>query len=582
MNTVHNNFNIFLLKKAPSFDKYIDRRAPIVEKKNINKSLLNLDFEFITSGKIYIFERTLTQPSWLNFLNSIKSQKDNIYLADRKDYASIIFLETKLSHTVAISFGKIEGLILSEYIVPNFGLTTAKYFIDVNSLKSISFQSFDPQFTKINKSSTYALNATKLTPAYEISTINSFQGKTNINGFNITLNGNDSLKVSGKISIPTGLVSILKLILETYSSRENLEMKFNLNDGIKPVVDTKVAQLLNKTLEQKLHRIFNSASKLNNNSLKNISLNPEFNFPLEHLIGYRITGIGIPTSVKFDEIDTAYIFEKIQLKLPKDPDLETIYKKLENMKIKAVLEDSTEEFEVSFFKSLFYETTIKQTVYFLYKGNWYEVFSNFYYEITDVIDNLNTENVLNYIKYEKYDKKNQHGFKNENEYNDMLVSKNQKLSLDCTKYKPNADVRKNIDLHHSSNIEIADILNTTSEKLQFIHIKRKTKNSGASQTIHLFSQAKASAQIYLYDKNNVQHFINEQVTISNKKNIFQIVPIDFNKPYNLQIVLTIITDKKVSRLSKLFTLLERISLYETYKFLISLGYELIVNLVDSD
>lgn len=582
MNYIHNNINIYLLKKSSSFDKYLDVRANIIERKNINKSLFNQKSDFITSGKIFVFERLLTQPNWLNVINIIKLNNTKISLDQRKDYASVVFLETSISYTIALAFGKLEGLLLPDFIVPNFGLTVAKYFIETHHLKSISLQSFDSEFTKTNKSSPTALNSAKLLPPSEINIINAFQGKTNINGVKINLNGNDSLKITGKISIPSDLIDILQIILNTYDSRETLEMKFKLTDSIKQVSDMILIQKLNKLLENKLLRIFSSASKLNNNTLKNFSFAPEFTIPQDQIIGYKISGIGIPTSKTFEEVDLVHMFEKIQLRLPKDPDYQIIHKKLNNMKVKAIVEDSQVEFSTSFFKSLFYELTHSGKNYFLYQGNWYEVLSNFYQQITEVIDNINTEQALDYFKYESKSKQTPHGFNSENEYNAKLISKVKKLSLDCTKFKPNAAVRDSIDLHHSSNIEIADILNTSINNLQFIHIKRKTKNSGAAQTIHLFSQAKASAQLYLHDKSNVQEFINEQISLSNKKNSFKLETLDFTKPYNLQIVLGIITPKKVTKISKLFTLLERISLYETCNFLNSVGFELIINIIESD
>lgn len=572
LNKTINNFSIYFMKNKHPFKEYINEYANIIHSKQINKSFFRKSGSLeIEAGKVMITEKDLNEPDWLKLVNSVIAQKDNLSLDCRKEWSAILFLRLKnYTNTVAITFGKINGILKDELIINDFGLATSKQLVESKNIKYIHVQSFDEKQTRISKQSIKLLNDHQIFSPFELNTVKNFKGKTNISKTNIELGGRIGLSVRGRIDIQNDLLNLLNDVLYAYTNRSSIEPKFKILDTINPVSDSKLLSKLTHKFHEKLERIF--IGKIDSNKTRNLSIVPDINMDMniDDFKGYYVSGIGIPTQKTLEDLDLIYIFEKIKLRIGQTSSKNNALKKIKNMEIECRYTASENNTKISFYKSLCFETKISEVDYIFTGGVWYELNKDFYKRITDKINQVSIVPALDYIKYDTTI------HEDENHYNEKLIEKTNTIGLDCTKYKPSRDVRVRSNISGHSNIELADVLQQKNHTIHFIHVKKK---KDASQTNHLFAQAKASAQLYINDKSNVQRFINEEV----KKQ--KLNPIDFENPYKLQVVLAIIIPKNkktIKNKKDLFTIMERISLYETIEILNGLGFEVVINFIDSN
>lgn len=565
-----NNFTIYLLQKKIPFKNYICDDVNILHNKQLNKSFFKPNNRLkIEGGKVIITENKLANPDWLALINNIITQKKDIDLESRNDWSAIFFLRLEgYDYTVAIAFGRMNGILKEELMINDFGFITSKQIVDSNKIKNINIQSFDEKQTKINKQSVKLLNEFKILPPFELNTIKQFKGNTSISNTELEVGGRMGLRVKGNINVKKDLLNLLDEILNAYDTRAETEPKFKISDTIKTITDPQILNSLNKKLHLKLENMF--VGKIDNNKTRNLSIVPDTNIDFDDFKGYHITGLGIPTTTISEELDLLYIFERIKLKLPKSPDKDEIIKKIKNMKINCKYNNSTNDHSISFYNSLCLEITNSKIECIFTGGIWYELNEDFYKHITDKIAQVSTTPAIEYINY------NTNLHDDENEYNDDLIEKTNTISLDCTKYKPTKEIRDRSNISPQSNIELADVLYQEGNRIQFIHVKKK---KSASQTNHLFAQAKASAQLYINDRVNVQNFINNEVQSQG----FELI--NFENPYKLQVALAIImpeSERYNDNKKDTFTLLERISLYETIEILKGLGFEVFINFINSN
>lgn len=550
------------------------------------KSNLQIDKEFleetpdltIKGGKIYIVEQKLKEPIWATVINQLKRGDNKIDLQERYDWTALVFLRfNEVDQTLLMTFGRTKGLLNEEYIINDFGIDTAKQIVDSQSLKHIKIQTFDDRQTQIQKNSIYSLKEQHLIDPFKLNSIYNFSGNTQIEDLKVTVGGVNNLKIKGGFNFKSDLLSLIGSLLDSYSNRHSIKPLFKVEGNINPINDEALKRKLNKILHNKLEILFNS-NRINGNSMRNLYINPNKDINHDDFRGYNFTSIGLPTAKVFseDELDPAYIFERIQRSLPsnEDKNLETILRKLKNVKINLIYQDSNNDETKTFYNSLYFETVKRYMKYILSDDKWYEIDNNFYQKISRKIEKVCTNDVLDYIAYDS----SKH--KNENVYNSRLAKVTDTLDLDCTQYKPLKEVRDLAKISPQSNVELADIFNydSDSQTIQFIHVKKLT--GGASHIIHSFTQAKSSAQIFAYDRKNAEEFINLQ----REENGFSQVP--FSDIKNIEIVISLILPlskiKKAHDPKQLFSILERISLYETINIIYPLGFKFKLNLINSN
>lgn len=572
MNPIEKTFNlsIFLLKNKTNFKNYLNEDAIVYKKRYLDLEGMNKDHKYVSSGIIMIFEKPLNPPSWLGEINNLSCSKTPLIFPQQYNYLSIVFIKLMNNQVFAVTYGRVTGILKEDDIVSDFGLNVGKKLVDSKQLKAITLQAFDVEFTRTRKTSFHQLNEGRIITSFEIMEINSFTGEGKIKDKPFLFTSSKGLKIKGRMQSILDIGSILYALYEVYE--ENDEGNFNLPDQLEQLTDKAIETKLTEKLWNKIELSLKKSTKIDGRKLRDMRIVPLFPVSMESIRGFRISSLGYSKKREFEVIDIVDLFERIQNR-ENNLNQEELKKKFNNIKISITDIHTTEEYEISLFNSLFIEIQLKEEKYFLYQGVWYRVKHDFYHQITNVINNIKQDLPLKYIPY----KSKKHN--SENEYNEELARHNQVLKLDCTRYKPSDSIRKSIDLHHASNIELADLFQIKGNTLQFIHIKRDGGN--ASQIIHLFSQAKALGHVYLRDRDNVYEFIKNEIENQNKSKDYNVPNIDLSKVYDLQVIIVIIKENIKSNISSNFTLLERILLYETDSILKSLGLELSINFVIS-
>lgn len=575
------NLNLFFLKgKNLAFKKYLVEGLEFKYELQINKDFLvsneNLTLD---SGKIFVIEEAIRDPIWMDVINNLKRGDNKIKLEARYNWIALVFLRFKeANETILMTFGRTSGILIEEYIIKNFGIDTAKQIVNSQNLKHIKIQSFDDRQTKIQKGSIKSLNENHLIDPFKLNSIYDFSGNVQIAELQVSAGGEDNLRIKGSLNMKKDLLSLIDSIISSYKDRESTEPQFKVKGNINSIIDLSIQERLNRSLYSKLERLFNQ-NKINGNSTRNLYINPNKDIDHDKFLGYKFTSIGIPTKKIFNEneLDSIYIFERIKKSLSTTTDgyinISSILHKLNNIKVHLIYEDESLNETIGFFNSLYFEMEKNFVKYIFLNGKWYEIDTIFYDLINRKIEELSTKAVLTYIPY------NTAEHKDENHYNAQLAKESNALELDCTRYRPSKDVRKMAKISPQSNVELADILNYNSDNqtLQFIHIKKL--NGQASQTIHSFTQAKSSAQIFAYDQAHARKFINEQ------RRDHGFSEINFNKIKNVEIIIALILPSSKIHIKeplKLFSILERISLYETINILYPLGFKFKLNFIKSN
>ncbi|MDW0115069.1 TIGR04141 family sporadically distributed protein [Sporosarcina saromensis] len=468
MNTLVNNFTIYLLEKKLPFNNYITDQANVIHNKQLNKKMfIQTDSLEIEAGKVVILEKKIASPDWLDLLNNVIVQKESLDFEIRKDWSAILFLRLKeVNNTVAVTFGRMNGILEEKLVINDFGLITSKQIVDSSRIKFIKIQSFDEKQTKINKQSMRLLNDFKIMPSFEPSTIKGFNGNTQLLNRSLDIGGRSGLRINGKLDIRKHLLSLLEEILKAYFSHGIKEPRFKILDTVNIVSDSHVLKKLNEEFQKKLEIIF-SGAKIDHNKMRNLSLVPNCDIPYENLKGFHITGIGMPTTSVYKELELIEIFEKVKLKISKHPSQDEIMKKLRNTRINCKSENSENDQFVSLYNSLCFEKTTAGVRYILSEGTWYSLNDDFYKQITETIDKVPITPVINYIDYDVKI------HKDENKYNENLILKTNTIGLDCTKYKPTEEILKRSSISSQSNIELADVFKQEGDTIHFIHIKKR-------------------------------------------------------------------------------------------------------------
>lgn len=575
---VHNLTMFFLQGKLP-FIRYINDDISIKENFQLEKKALKKhDKLTIKGGKIFIIEEDVQDPEWFDLINHLKKGNNKISLLKRHNWTTLIFIRFEEIHsTIALTYGRTSGILNNEYIISDFGRDVSRQIVNSKDLNHINIKSFDDRQTRIHKYSIKSLNENQLLEPFKLNTVFSFLGNAYIDNFRVNVGGTDSLKIKGNFNLEKDLLYLIYLINDSYQNKEEKEPSFKVEGNIEFIDDSKLERKLNNYLNEKLELIFNSP-KIDGTTMRNLYINPTKNINQDEFMGYNFSSIKIPkwVIISEDELNDIDIFEKIKLTL-NEKNISAILNKLKNIKVHLISEEPTQNEEVSFYKSLYFEKTFQGIDYILSDGKWYGIDSNYYERISEQIDQIDTTNVIDYIKYDNISK-NKHT--SENKYNEDLAKRLKILELDATKYSPTKEVRDYAQVSPNSNIELADLFNYDPETqtIQFIHVKKL--KGGPAHIIHVFTQAKTSAQIYAFDKKNVIDFINKKRKESDLKQI------NFSEIKNTEIVISLIIPENKKDYTnpsrKLFTILERVSLYETVNILSPLGFKIKLNFIDSN
>ena len=589
------NLNIYLLTgNLPGLNSYL--REEFQEEKSVSKHLIKTQEmgNEIETGIIRVLKEIRDdQPEWIKHVNEL-SKKKAITVPHRTFVKCVILLRVRVgthSRVFALTFGNGDLLLNPEYIVSDFGLKISKSLLTVDQISSIDSTSIDRKIFNTRKQSSTFLMAEKLNDYGTHSIVRkihgSFKGPHGTFTKTFFLGGSGGLQFKGELDLLTELGPLLSNFGKLYEDYSDQDKKFTLTDNLTPVTRKNEKIELDEILGQKILDIINSP-KFDKRSTSTFKISPQEIFDIDDFNGFFITGLGYKssqttTSFEIDEIDYLQRFNR-QLKAQNRNILGILTKLKTDEILKKNVESTELEKICSVYKAINFEAQHKENYYILLSGKWYELNKDFYIQIKEDVNSipvLDSPNSLKFIKFDKTLHKKKGKF-SEGKYNEDLAQKANMLMLDREDYRISLEKKKEYGIKTSSSIELCDLFHHTSQKVQFIHVKRHT--GGAAGTSHLLSQALVSAQTFNNDKDEVVKFINKQIKkVNGNSPNFSILPFK-DRGQKKQVVLAIIDEnfRVNTENSKMLSLLEMISLRENMLILKSLGYEYYLNFIPSD
>ncbi|MED3644324.1 TIGR04141 family sporadically distributed protein [Caldifermentibacillus hisashii] len=584
------NLNIFLLKNNfSSFKKYLkeEYQKKRVRRHYIDKQKIAGNIE---KSIIYIYEETLPQPDWVEYLNTLSAKKD-IKVSPKKSSKAVLFLTIRgiEKKTFAITFGHGSTLLNPDYIVPDFGTKISKSLLSLNQILSIDSTSIDRKIFNTKKQSAEFLIPEKILEYDTQNIVKNIYGIYKEFDQKFSIGGNDSLKIRGNINLLKDLEKWLIKFTTLYSKEED---HLGIQEDL-IIADKNEQQDLDKKLGQKILDITNT-NPITGKQISMLKIAPNEVFDLADFNGFFISGLGYKKSETSSDffIDTLNYFIRFKRQLkPEKKNVEGILNKIKTDKIYIKTNDGELKPICTIYKALNYETTLNSKTYILNSGIWYEIDKEFYSNLKKDINSIpspDSENNIFYIDFNSkihYKMVNKNGNNvpqlSEGKYNEDLTKQNHILMLDRQDYRVDTKTMKKYGFKSQSSIEICDALYFTQDKIQFIHIKR---HSNASGTSHLLTQALVSAHAFINDNQSVINHINHIIQEFNQGNkSYNILKLE-NKNQKKEIVLALIDKKENIKKenSKLLSLLEMISIRQNIRTLEYMGFKCYLKFIAAD
>lgn len=581
------SLTIYLLKNtAKSFKYYLKPKywprnssdfkltKHYIDKKNISGN--------IEKGMIFIVEESLSPPDWEGYLNSLSTKQIKLNSSSLNKAVLFVKLKGPIKTTFAITFGNGFTLLNTEFIVPDFGLTVSKNSLDSDEILSVDSTSIDRKIVHTKKQSVTFLMPEKILEYGTQNIIKNIYGKykdQNSTG-NFSMGGHDSLIFKGNIDLQKNLILRLNEFADLYSNGSN---KLAISDNLTRV-DVKTSEKLDNLLAKKILDIINSNS-ITKKQISPMKISPYSTFDMDEFNGFFMSGLGYKKSnISSDfQIDEVAFFTTLSVKLKHtQKNVEEIFKKINQITInrKSTIDDKLVPV-CSVYKAINFETIYNRKKYIILSGKWYELDKEFYKQLKEDIDSIQTPNQnncsVNFLNYKKKDHdiitakgKTQ---ASEETYNQDLAEKNHILFLDQKNYQLDKETKDKYGFKPKIPIELCDVLYFDHSKIQFVHVKR---HSGAAGISHLAMQSLVSATTFINDNQKVVTHINNTIDTFNLQNSgYSFQKLNYKQQKN-EIILAIIENKNnltpSKTNSKLLTLLEMISLRSTIKNLEFLGF----------
>ncbi|XDD44691.1 DUF6119 family protein (plasmid) [Leptospira sp. WS60.C2] len=456
-NSIFNDGVIFEENKL--INKYLQDRG--TSAKRITKA----DSEY----EIYFRETDNHHPWWKSFWkiqNSLQNKSTDV-----------IVIISHLNRIFIVAHGHGRFLINPLALEVDFGLKAALNAIDSTKIRSTGL--FTPSDIGMRTKKQTGRD-TKI-EQYEINIFNSLlkdiagQVKSEYHELFRNIDGADCLKFnySGNADSLLLTLSDLKLL---YESKKYQKSGFKWIDNFREIRDKDIIKILDNSLI--------SSIKKKNNS---ITLSYPAILPSTIEPAFKYSGFGKPKKKEgyFRGLDIEkQFYQKIE------PMINTL--EIDNLKSQQLIlldEETKEEIDsYKIYQCLYSEVTLASNRYFLEKGVWYRVDSNFLREIDKNLSSIPIwEKTIQYNE-EKITKKSQSQGKHK-EYIFNLefcnyLNKNGKAELLDVKLIP----------FRNSTIEICDVIFLFEDKYHLFHNKKKYSSSSLS---HLFSQGNTSAELLL-------------------------------------------------------------------------------------
>ena len=502
-----NKIAIYLIKEQYSDHNHILKETKGTKETSDPKPpvplIINNDAVF------YYSESKQSQPLWVkNFFGSSLSEIENLLY--NKTTKGVLLISANVNsdkrRTFAIPFGYGWTLLNPGVWEERFGLKVALNILDDENVRRIDKKNISSVSKDISEQLSLTSEIADFGIDIEQDLICSITGKTKemYQQFGKTVTGKDAIYISTKVDI-LNVTKILKMCYERYISKDYTE-KFGWIDHIMDIRDTKVKKKLNDILIKKIK-------------------DEDFN---------KIW-MAVPGLVDWHDV-RGFVYDKKSSEEPEDDIylkgfLNSLKENNDNNELEIKIETLKERYVYCISESnggmpmhkwrayncLHCEIKIKNTLYLLNNGRWYEIEKEFASNINE--DYKEMYNKPQTLELPKYD------HKNEAEYNKIVAEDNQKFY--CMD-------RENIIYGGGySKIEFCDLY--TKDK-QIIHVKRY---GGSGVLSHLFAQGVVSGELFMAEK-EFRKKVNEKLPDSHKINDYADKP----KDNDYQVIFAIISASK--------------------------------------
>ena len=452
-----NKLSIYLIKEQYSA---INIKSMSI-KESIFKNHEKLKVEEIGDvGHFYYGESHVNEPSWVkkffgsSFENNLEGDHLKIFTASSKSF----FLVKIDNRLFALTFGYGHMLLKHGIWEDRFGLKVALSVINPDNLRSIDKKNMSivPKLTKEQMTKDGTLLDFGVDVEQDL--IQGITGKTKIDAYGKTVTGKDALSVSVKVDI-SNIRELLKDCYKRYKD-EDYKKQYSWIDNVSEIKNPRTIENMdNKLLENIKNRDFDKTWMAVPEILKWEDVDI-FKFKQESFGD----DINLPKYLSFL---TDEQIEKLSLETIKKHDVNCISAK-----------DGNSIHQWKIYNCLYCEINIKDQVYILSNGKWYEIENNFAKKVS--------------ASFESFRKKSTTVTLPDHIQGDHENIYNKKVG----KIKGICNMDRKLIYHGGANqkIEFCDLL--TKDK-KIIHVK----HYGASNVLsHLFFQGLVSGQLLLSDE----------------------------------------------------------------------------------
>lgn len=411
-------------------DEYIDLEYFPIDKEK---------FDGIDDGRIYIAETSDSKVEWLKDVkrySSVHIDSDN-YM--NKSNKCVIFIKYK-DRIFSLLFGYGRTLIDLTTIDRNFGLKVAINKISSENIKSMNSLNISRNYIDIQRQAFNLVSQNELSIDTQSDILKSITGRAEKDSLMNSISGSEGLQFS--TSGDETLVGLLDEIIDAYDSEKYKENGFGWIDHIKVIKNKEIINNLDKEL----------LLAITNFDTNNIVIAPNRIISWEEIDGFFISKMDIIAKKEnfFDQVPVTKYFQF----LIKNNTVNIDYLKSSSLYFWNSNSDEKEKLD-SIYNSLWFETIFEGKKYFINKGDWFEIDSDFYKRIVTQINEIPKSSITPITCK---------GFWNEGVFNEKIVAENRSkfLLFDKQNYSGTE--------WGKSRVEPADII--TKQK-QLIHVKKK-------------------------------------------------------------------------------------------------------------
>jgi uncharacterized protein (TIGR04141 family) len=436
-----------------------------------------LDPQLKMRGSLYLSSTASREPRWFDFLQEGFTRLPKV---ETSMPMGVLFIHAS-SRLFALTFGPGRHLLKPEAFELDFGLKVTLNTADSSKLRSLDVRTFEELTVHTRRQVSRGSPLATFNVDVSRDMLRVFTGEPKDPTLAKRFTGKDALVLNGPMTF-SGLVEKCSRLLKEFQS-DTYKQEFAWVDNIQAIRATKeVADLDEKML-----------TLLNARSFDKAHLAPPDMLDWSEVTGFLYPGErgDLHSDLDLAEcLDAISAFEQVE---PLELEL-TVHDLKKRHKVRAVNDEASREADRwSLYDCLVFELDEKDALYVLTGGQWFRIEKGFVGEVEAKAMKLaRTMPGLPPAKANQV----------EGAYNRHVHKSSESFALLDEKLIRCAGAR--------SSVEPCDLLSEDNQRLQFIHIKRKTRSSTLS---HLFSQGVIAAQAFLSDeafRKQLRQFVSAQ------------------------------------------------------------------------